>query len=169
MRIRLSTLLLLVTVIALGIALFIKNRQPTFYEISNYADYWIVEEKQLDLSTWIDTSKPPPISQKQAVEIGMAVTECFNPRNKELKCKTCRLESVSLTRIDRDRPVWAYEIFIQGAPEEDGYWLEFTFLLLLDGSIAVDRDMYRPTVIEVLDEYALDSGIEVLGVSQGTN
>ena len=112
MRLGLSTLLLLIAIVSLGIVLANQKLVPSLVTIEKHNDIWLLSDDQLARSRWEDLSTPPPISQKRALDTANRIMEFFADREEQLWFGDLTLESVSIVRIEFEQPSWAYQIFI---------------------------------------------------------
>ena len=159
MRIGLSTLLLLVTIAALATAIATKDHDPELATIEKYSDIWLLTEQQLARSLWEDKSTPPPLSQAEALKTANRLVAHLTSCEDEFRFRELLLQSVSLVRVEFRQESWAYQIFVSTSSNHP----EFAFLLLMDGSIAMDPDEYWPALIKFMQDFDSEKELEIVG------
>ena len=160
MRLGLSTLLLLIAIVCLGIVLANQKLVPSLVTIEKHNDIWLLSDDQLARSRWEDLSTPPPISQKQALDTANRIMEFFADREEQLWFGDLTLESVSIVRIEFEQPSWAYQIFISARSNGQRGYPQLSFLLLMDGTIAFDPD-WQPGLTTTIHQFG--SPVEFVG------
>ena len=158
MRLRLSTLLLLVTIAALGMALANQQRVPDVVLIDNHEYIWRLGLAQLS-SVWEDTSNAPPLSQTQALDTANRIIEHLERSEDQLSFGDLSLKSLSLVRIEPNSPSWGYQIFISARADGKLRSPDLAFLLMFDGTIGFQTLKYGQTLKSVMKKFDPENGI----------
>ena len=163
MRLGLSTLLLLVTIVALGTAIAVQDREPALVTIEQQNDIWMLNDEQLARSLWDDTSEVLPLSQSHALATANEIVEYLTRHEDQFRFRDLLLESVSLVRVENMQQSWAYQIFVSACTDGQRGSPELSFLLLMDGSIAMDPDEYWPALIKFMQDFDSEKELEIVG------
>ena len=162
MRFRLSTLLFVIPMIALTVALSLKNSKPKIITIENYVDWWILNEKQVAQSLWQESGNPPPIQFRTAFSIATELVAHLERNSQIIKHDNFAIEKIALVRIDPEASCWVYEISISSSVDGKRGWLELSVLLLMDVTLAVDPNGYWEELVAVIQKFDEERDIELV-------
>ncbi len=140
MRFNLLSLLLLVTVVALAIALSLKRTPDKLILIGGHIDTWELQDSAGMESQWLDRSQPPKLSVSDAFQISQSICSHLKAKQEKTGVGFWETVTVSLERLDEQR--WAYFVRIEGTdyPAHLGQSLveQITCMILLDRSVVFD-------------------------------
>ena len=133
MQCRLSTVVLLTIILVLGSYLAFQNLKSQTVTIENYVDYWKVPDREL------------------------------NGCEDKFRFQDLVLESVSLVRIESNQQSWGYQIFLSACTDGRRGFPEISFLLLMDGSLAIDPDdEHGPKLVKAMQAFDSEKELELV-------
>ena len=147
--------MLLVTVIALGVALSLKRTPDKLMLIGGYIDTWELQESAGGECEWLDKSQPPKLSVADAFRISQSICSHLNSRKQLTGVGFWETASISLERLEGQK--WAYFVRIEGSdyPEHRGQSLveQITCMILLDETVVYDSGSCPDELRGALSEY----------------
>ena len=148
-------MMLLVTVIALCVALSLKRTPDKLMLIGGYIDTWELQESAGGECEWLDKSQPPKLSVADAFRISQSICSHLNSRKQLTGVGFWETASISLERLEEQK--WAYFVRIEGTdyPEHRGQSLveQITCMILLDETVVYDSGSCPDELRDALSEY----------------
>ena len=155
MRFNLLNMLLLVTVIALGVALSLKRTPDKLMLVGGYIDTWELQESAGEECEWLNKSQPPKLSVADAFRISQTICSHLNSRKQSTGVGFWETTSISLVRLDESK--WAYFVRVEGTdyPQHLGVNTveQITCMILLDETVVYDSGSYPNNLRDALAEF----------------
>ena len=158
LRFNFLNLLLLITVVALSIALFQKRTSERLVLIGGDDDTWELPESAVLDSQWLDKSQPPRLSVSEAYKIARNICEHLNSVQESTRLGFWEPLSVSMERLQPvDNNQWAYSARIEGTdyPEHPGQSLlqQVVCMILLDKTVVFDSGSCPDQLLDIMSSY----------------
>ena len=160
MKFSLLTLLMLVTIVALSIAIvsfWLTEDRRMHISASDSTYSWNLRESLLDKSPiWSTSDKNPPLAVRDAIDVTEEIINKLETASKPLGVGGWYLESLTLSPLDNTgfrnttNRKWCYLVEFWGyrQPIHSGEPEIFSAIILMDGTVAIGEGNWRPKLDE---------------------